>query len=86
MLFFAIVFRSSPEDGFARTLAFFLALLDAPFGPDLPARMWLAGVEGRELSGVGTGVFSVEEAACSGVLVMSIINQFSPRYLERVTR
>lgn len=63
-----LLFRSSPEEVTGAPEAAFLALRDAPLGPALPANKWLAGVEGREVSGVGIGVDSVEVVAPSGFL------------------
>ena len=75
LIFFVVVFvgfdllldTSSPEDAFADA-ADFLALRDAPFGPNLvDNRLFAMGVLGLEVSGVGIGVTSVDDPLVFGV-------------------
>lgn len=64
--FFGFRFVSSPEDAFAGFATAFRALLD--FGPAFPTRSWLAGVDGRDVSGVGMGVASVESPSLCALI------------------
>ncbi len=61
----ALPFLSSPDEATIAPEAAFLARLDAPLGPIFPPNKWPAGVEGREVSGVGIGVDSVDVPALS---------------------
>ena len=64
--FFGFPFLSSPEDAFAGAFIAFFALLD--LGPAFPPSIWLAGVVGLDVSGVDTGVTSVDSPSSCGFL------------------
>ncbi len=61
MAFGLLLAVSSPEDAFADVTAFLARREPRPPGAAFAERRWLTtGVVGRDVSGVGTGVASVE--------------------------